>query len=215
MPPPPSRSDAEETRRAIIRAAHDLFMAAGYRAVTTRMVAEASGVKQPLIYYHFADKEALYIAVQRERATETGAALERIAARHGASIPDRLRAVVHYLRASHQMNMGMYLHDMHHEISPAGRAELSDLFRTHILGPIMAIFTAGVQSGFLRAPEAGGVPPRLAAFLLLSAVMHLPDASAMAREADSRIDLATDLAAAVVQALLFGMAAQPPDILAE
>ena len=72
------RADTEETRRAILRAAHNLFMELGYRAVTTRMVADASGVKQPLLYYHFADKEALYLEVQREQSMAYKAALERI-----------------------------------------------------------------------------------------------------------------------------------------
>jgi AcrR family transcriptional regulator len=211
MPSSPSRPDAEATRRAIVRAAHDLFMQSGYRGVTTRMVAEASGVKQPLIYYHFADKEALYVEVQRERAQETGAALLRIAARHGASIAERLRAVMQYLRSSHQMNMGLYMHDLHHEISPTGRTALSDAFRAHILAPIMAIFADGIATGVLRAPTNGGVAPRLAAFLVLSIVMHLPDADALASDADPRAELGAEPVDAIVRTLLFGMAAIPPE----
>lgn len=210
MPSHPLRPDAEETRRAILRAAHDLFMQAGYRGVTTRMVAEASGVKQPLIYYHFADKEALYVEVQRERAQEIGAALTRIAARHSTSIAERLRAIMQYLRTSHQMNMGMYMHDLHHEISPTGREALSDAFREHILAPIMAIFAEGIATGTLRTPATGGIEPRLAAFLVLSAVMHLPDADALARGSDPRADLGADAIDAIVQSLLYGMSATPP-----
>jgi AcrR family transcriptional regulator len=202
-------ADAEETRQAILRAAHDLFMRSGYRGVTTRMVAEASGVKQPLIYYHFADKEALYVEVQRERAQEIGAALTRIAARHNTSIAERLRAVMHYVRTSHQVNMGLFMHDLHHEISLTGREALTDAFRTHILAPIMTIFAQGIAAGTLRAPMAGGIEPRMAAFLVLSAVMHLPDADALAGGADPRADLGANAIDAIVRTLLFGMATQP------
>src|SRR5450631_1571478 len=98
------RADTEETRRAILRAAHTLFMERGYRGVTTRMVAEACGVKQPLLYYHFADKETLYLAVHQEQTASSRAALERIAARHHESIPERLCAVIRYLRLSSPQN---------------------------------------------------------------------------------------------------------------
>ncbi len=202
MPDAPSRADAEETRRAILRAAQELFAAAGYRAVTTRMVAKVSGIKQPLIYYHFADKEALYVEVQRERALACRAALEYIAGQHDMPIPERLRAVVAALRASHQSNMSLFMHDVQHE--------LSELFRANIVQPIMAIFAEGIASGFLRKPEQGGVAPRLATFLLLSAIMHLPEVADVERGADPRADLDASAADALIHALLYGMAAAPP-----
>ncbi len=210
MPDAPSRADAEETRRAILRAEQELFAAAGYRAVTTRMVAKVSGIKQPLIYYHFADKEALYVEVQRERALACRAALEYIAGQHDMPIPERLRAVVAALRASHQSNMSLFMHDVQHELSEQARATLSELFRANIVQPIMAIFAEGIASGFLRKPEQGGVAPRLATFLLLSAIMHLPEVADVERGADPRADLDASAADALIHALLYGMAAAPP-----
>jgi AcrR family transcriptional regulator len=206
---PRQPADAEETRRAILAAARQLFMEHGFRAVTTRMVAEASGVKQPLIYYHFADKEALYVEVQRDYAATCRAALERIAARHGEAVPERLRHVVSYLRQTRQMNFTLHIHEMQHDMQPATRAELSELFRSSILAPILSIFEDGVRSGFLAGPEVSGVSSRLATYLLLSAVTNFPASS---DDAPSRSDLALEAPEAVVNALIYGMVARsaPP-----
>lgn len=209
------RADTEETRRAILRAAHDLFMELGYRAVTTRMVADASGVKQPLLYYHFADKEALYLEVQREQSMAYKVALERIAARSNESIPERLQSVVLYLRRSRQQNMGMLMHELKYELSPGARVAMRELFLTCIVTPIMSIFEDGLHTGFLRSPTTGGVPARVATYLLLSAVSGLSEKP----DAPDEVEVETSLfqkegfnpAQMLVQVLLYGMATgQPP-----
>lgn len=210
------KAESDETRQAILRAAHDLFMELGYRAVTTRMVAEASGVKQPLLYYHFADKEALYLEVQREQSMAYRAALERIAARSNESVPERLRQVVRYLRHSHHQNMGMFLHELKHEMSPEAQKAMRELFLTCIVAPIQSIFEEGIQSGFLRSPTQGGVPPRTATYLLLSAISGLPEKPYRQDEPgmnaaifrDEQSDL-SDPVKMLVHALIYGMASEP------
>jgi AcrR family transcriptional regulator len=208
------RADTEETRRAILRAAHDLFMELGYRAVTTRMVADASGVKQPLLYYHFVDKEALYLEVQREQSMAYRAALERIAARNNESVPDRLRHVVLYLRRSRHQNMGMLMHELKYELSPQVRITMRELFLTCIVAPLMSIFEDGLQTGFLRSPADGGVSPRVATYLLLSAVSGLAERPGIQDEAETDNSVfgkeEADPAEVLVHVLIYGMAAQLP-----
>jgi AcrR family transcriptional regulator len=219
MPRKPTQSaghaETEETRRAILRAAHQLFMEQGYRAVTTRMVAESSGIRQPAIYYHFADKETLYLEVLREQSATTRAALERIAARSDDSIPERLRAAAQYLRRIQQVNMGVFLHELQHDLSPAGRTVTQELFRNCIMAPLMSIFEEGIHSGFLRAPESGGIPPRVAAFLFLNIVSHLAgDSSAPQNHprSDSLLSWGTDNdpVDALIHALIYGLVAEQP-----
>ena len=204
------RSDSEETRQAILNAAQDLFMERGYRAVTTRMVADASGVRQPLLYYHFADKESLYLEMQREQATACRVALERIAARKNESVPERLCQVIRYLRGSHQQNMGMLFHELKHELKPATRTAMSELFRTCIVAPIMSIFEDGIRVGFLRPPSEGGVVPRLATYLLLNAASNLPDDSQGTGVASVWWEVGHDPVVEVVNALVYGMATRSP-----
>jgi len=206
------RADTEETRHAILRVARDLFMELGYRAVTTRMVADASGVKQPLLYYHFADKEALYLEVQREQAAALHAGLERIAARHSEAIPERLQHIVQYVRQNHRQNMGMLFHELRHEMSPETRVAMRELFRTHIVEPIMSVFEDGVRTGFLRSASESGVSPLMATYLLLSAISSLapmPDEQGEAAK-NAFWSEGRDPAEAIVHALIYGMATQLP-----
>lgn len=209
------RADTEETRRAILRAAQSLFMKFGYRAVTTRMVAEACGVKQPLLYYHFSDKETLYLEVHREQAAASRTALERIAARQGESVPVRLSHVVRYLRQSYQQNMSLFFHELRYEIHPSMRAAMRDLFRLSIITPIMSIFEEGIRAGFLRSPSEGGVPPRLATYLLLSTLSNLSMSTEAEGESEhdegSSFEKEYDPAEFVVQSLIYGMVARPTD----
>jgi AcrR family transcriptional regulator len=52
-----------ETRKALIAAAIDVFGHTGFDAASTRALAQAAGVNQALIGYHFGGKRGLYLAV--------------------------------------------------------------------------------------------------------------------------------------------------------
>jgi TetR/AcrR family transcriptional regulator len=57
---PKPRADAGATRAALFNAAADLFSRRGFDAVTVDDIARAAGVNRAMLYYHFADKLALY-----------------------------------------------------------------------------------------------------------------------------------------------------------
>ena len=54
---------ANERRAEIIASAIDLFAQKGFRGTTTREIAAAAGVSEPVIYQHFATKSELYTAI--------------------------------------------------------------------------------------------------------------------------------------------------------
>ncbi|HET8950596.1 MAG TPA: helix-turn-helix domain-containing protein, partial [Solirubrobacteraceae bacterium] len=66
----PRRRLAPEQRRAlIVEAAGRLFGEHGYDGTRLDDVARAAGVTKPVLYRHFADKTALYLALlERHRA---------------------------------------------------------------------------------------------------------------------------------------------------
>lgn len=57
-------SRAEISRRRVLAAASDLFATKGFEATSMRDIAGAVGMMSGSLYYHFASKEELYIAVQ-------------------------------------------------------------------------------------------------------------------------------------------------------
>lgn len=78
-------------REAIIETAERLFAERGYDATSTALIAHEAGVPTGLVFYHFATKLDLLLAIVHERPTP-GEVL-RTAAR-GRSVHRRLRAVV-------------------------------------------------------------------------------------------------------------------------
>ncbi len=161
------REDAEETRNTIVRTAERLFMEYGYRAVSTRQIADACGLTQPALYHYFTDKQELYVAVLHENITKTQAALERIV-RRNESVQERLRLIVRYLLGTTQHDIGLMLHDIQHELAPQVQEMLHRLFQAGLIAPIASVFEDGLRQGLLRDPHHGGVDATTAAYLFMS-----------------------------------------------
>ena len=79
MRKPASRSSAEPvkprgaTRKRVLDAALALFNERGFERVTTRLIAEAVGINEGNLYYHFRTKEALVLALFDGFAKEASA----------------------------------------------------------------------------------------------------------------------------------------------
>lgn len=65
-----------ERREAIVSAAVRLFAEKGFRGATTRELATAVGVTEPVLYQHFRTKRELYDAIVESKAREGNASLE-------------------------------------------------------------------------------------------------------------------------------------------
>jgi len=61
---------SDERRKSILDVAKDLFSRKGYLGVTTRQLAAAVGVTEPVLYGHFRSKRRLYEEVLLVQATE-------------------------------------------------------------------------------------------------------------------------------------------------
>jgi AcrR family transcriptional regulator len=70
----PTRMTSEERRAAILEVAVKLFSERGFRGTTTRALAEALGVSEPVLYEHFKSKHDLYAAIVEAKSREGMAA---------------------------------------------------------------------------------------------------------------------------------------------
>ena len=64
------RMKGDERRAAIVRSAIHLFAEKGFRGATTRELAAAAGVTEPVLYRHFRTKRDLYTAIIEAKASE-------------------------------------------------------------------------------------------------------------------------------------------------
>lgn len=199
------RSEAEETPRLILRAARQLFLKHGYRAVTTRQVADACGLTQPALYHHFEGKEELYVAMLQDEIARMRGGVERITGR-AEPVPERLRRAALFLLTTTDFDFALMQHDMRSELSAAHQEVLSDAFIGGVVGPLAALFAEGQRDGGLRDPESGGVDPMSAAFLFLTLVAHFlmapPPGAGPARPGNTG-----EAAGLIVRLLLHGLAA--------
>jgi AcrR family transcriptional regulator len=67
------KRDSASTRDAVFNAAADLFSRDGFDGVTVDDIARAAGVNRAMLYYHFADKLALYRHIVCRMLDEAGA----------------------------------------------------------------------------------------------------------------------------------------------
>lgn len=75
----------EETRRALLDAAREVFTSNGYRATRTEEIVQRAGLTRGALYHHFRDKEDLFRAVYEEVA---GAVDRQLRRRSGDHQPD-------------------------------------------------------------------------------------------------------------------------------
>jgi AcrR family transcriptional regulator len=103
------RRERERAQRheLIIRIARELAEAEGWDAVTTRRLSERIEYSQPVLYSHFANKDAIVSAVAEQGFAELAAALEA-ARRKEVERYDLLRAVVDAYLGFAEANPALY-----------------------------------------------------------------------------------------------------------
>lgn len=78
-----------ERRASIVKAASRLFSQQGFRGVTTRELASAAGISEPVLYEHFKTKRDLYTAIIEDKYSEGQCLLEKRLGCFGEGEDDR------------------------------------------------------------------------------------------------------------------------------
>ena len=91
-----------ETRSRVLVEASRLFAIHGYRGTTTRQIAEAAGVTQPAIFFHFASKKALVEELCDIVLAQPVAQLKRMIADHGSPAAKLLALLLAEMRLRHR-----------------------------------------------------------------------------------------------------------------
>ncbi len=201
----------EETRNTILRTAQQLFMEHGYRAVSTRQIADRCGLTQPALYHHFSDKQDLYVAVMKESLSEAQAALERIVRRND-SVQERLKRSARYLLSNTERDHAMMMHDIQQELSTESRNTLNEAFQAGIIAPIRALFEEGIQQGTLLDQQQSGIDATTATHLFMSMLSQFLSRDVQHPSSSGR-DLSEKIRAeeVIVQIMFHGLATTHPN----
>ena len=145
-------SEPDDIRQRIIEEATNLFVSHGYHGISMREIAEAVGISKAGLYYHFRDKEAMFLAILNENLEQ----MERLiqdAREVGPTAREQITAMVRAIfeqTPDQRAIIRLASQEMSH-ISQQARAEFSRIYQAKFLGQIQDILRAGIAAGEVRA----------------------------------------------------------------
>jgi AcrR family transcriptional regulator len=150
-------------RTQILSTATSLFIQHGYHGLAMRQIAEALHVSKPALYYHFKDKEELFLAILTMYLDEMETAIDRISAEpysgrekvqhfmeYVLGQPPEQRAIIHL--ASQEVG----------QLSDSARQSFGRVYQAKFIDKIEAILSAG-----MKRSEFKPVAPEIATWALL------------------------------------------------
>lgn len=188
--------DGAQTAERILHVAHELFMEHGFGGVSMNDVVQQVGITKPTLYYHYADKEALYAAVIARSLAQMGGELAaRIAGMRGDTA-QVLQGIVEVIQAHNSEDTRMMRHQIRANLSDTWQRTLAAQFYRAMMAPIVQVMADGLASGALQ----GGTADELAMmFLCVVEAFSGPEGAAMQMPVD---------AARITQLFLFGVGTQ-------
>lgn len=156
----PIRMKSAERRAAIVREAVRLFAEQGFRGTTTRQLAAALGVTEPVLYQHFPSKRDIYTAILEAKTLEIAPRAGRL--RELAAGDDDAA----FFRALGEMILRRYDDDPELSrllfFSALERHELADLFFERLYVGFYRLVTGYIRRR-IRAGAFRKVNPEIAA----------------------------------------------------
>lgn len=150
-------AETADSRAAILDAAKRLFMQDGYRGISMRQIAEEVGVTKAALYYHFQDKEGLFIAIVEQYLLQMSALIDQVAASGAGAAEAGARAQISELvrrilaQPPEQRSIIRLASQELGNIHPHHRARFLALYHDRFVGRITALLQAGMERGELRA----------------------------------------------------------------
>ena len=157
-----TETESPDIREVILRQSARLFVDRGYHGLAMRELAEAVGVSKAGLYYHFKDKEDLFMAVLTSNLDRIEQVINE--ARKAPTTRLRIEQMVQaiFQHAPEQRAMIRLASQEMDQLSATARAEFSRLYHEKFIGQVEEIMREGIASGELRPMN-----PTLATWLLL------------------------------------------------
>lgn len=152
----------EVTHQSILETAKELFLTNGYRNTSTRDIAKAVKITQPALYYHFSNKEVLFIEINKQIGSQLKEAIEQIQ-REPDSLENQLVKCTHALLNVYHRDIFSFIHQSAAEMEQENKQQLFYILNDYYLEPLQALFESS------QNPLGSGVSSQRAAqFYLMS-----------------------------------------------
>lgn len=162
----------KETFQTIIKTAQHLFMELGYRAVSTRQIAQICGVTQPAIYHHFKNKQTLYVVVIQQTLLHTESDLKTILAKF-TSFQERLTQVAIYMMVHFEMDLAQMFHDISHELNLDDQQLIYQRWVEGFLMPVVTMINDGILKQEIKNPASLKTNSTELAYLILNIIKSI------------------------------------------
>ncbi len=155
--------ETADSRTAILDAAKQLFMQDGFRGISMRQIAEAVGVTKAALYYHFQDKEGLFVAIIEEYLTAMSVLIDQVTDTD-QSVREQVSDLVQRIltQPPEQRSIIRLASQEMGNISQPNRARFLEMYHNRFINRIATLLQTGMEQGELRP-----IDPRLATWTLL------------------------------------------------
>lgn len=143
-------------REQILVTAKSLFIQHGYHGLAMRQISEAVGVSKAALYYHFKDKEELFIAILSSNLNEIERAIDLIQSRQ-ISCSEQVVLFVEYVLnqpAEERAIIRLGSQEMA-QLSAVARQKFNKTYHDQFTGKLQNIFQDGVAKGEFRPIDPG------------------------------------------------------------
>lgn len=159
----PPAAASENVRGALLASARELFLRYGYRAVSSRQIAQAAGANVAMIRYYFGGKPGLYREMLLEAIGPLRAAMDAASASQASVDLGELFGRVVRAYVANPWIPGLILREV---LSPEG--PLRPMFIKEVAGRMAPLVEAAVRRGVERGELRADLDPRLAVLSLVS-----------------------------------------------
>jgi AcrR family transcriptional regulator len=145
----------QDVRELILKEATGLFMKKGYKGLSMREIALAANLSKAGLYYHFKDKEHLFLEILKRNLEGFVPKFRHVHA-NGKNTQQKLELLVlEFMKTSEHDRAIAHLaeREMIH-VSQAEQKQFSEIYQAYFLRPIMEILQAGHAQGELHCPDA-------------------------------------------------------------
>ena len=154
--------DGAQTAERILQVARQLFMERGFSGVSINDLVQQVGITKPTLYYHYADKEALYVAMAVRMLTQMGDEMNAAIAAIDGSFAQLLCRVIEMIQSHNAEDTRMLRHEIRTYLSPQWQAQLAEQFYRTMMDPLESMMAQGLATKQI----SGGTAAELAMMFL-------------------------------------------------